>query len=291
MKKAVAILLCALTALALFPVTVYADVGPKPSVIIDFKGLEQERYYATLLSSTNSTGPYSALDRDGAYTHYQEGDEDYDIFLKFTQYKDADNFYFLQYFQDCSQTQQFSWTYYPPEEFKVLLYFPDSDSFVGSGHFERYAFDSYFTADASAGIPDNADLSVIKSYNYSGEALSLIARILLTIALEAGIALLFGFREKRQFRFIILVNVITQLALNITLNLINYYMGLLGFLIFYILLEILVFLVEAIIYAACLNKRSQKKVPAWKPWVYALAANTTSFVLGLCLAYVIPGIF
>lgn len=42
---------------------------------------------------------------------YQEGDEGYDVFLKYAKYEDVDEFYFLQFFKDCSQTQRFSWTY------------------------------------------------------------------------------------------------------------------------------------------------------------------------------------
>jgi hypothetical protein len=132
-KKAVPMLLCVLAILFIFLMTAHADVGPKPSVVIDFNGLDGETFYATLLSSVTSTGPYSALDDSNQeYAHYQEGDKEYDVFLKFAEYEDVDGFYFLQFFQDCSQTQQFSWTYYPPKEFKILLFFPETDRFVVS---------------------------------------------------------------------------------------------------------------------------------------------------------------
>lgn len=36
-----------------------------------------------------------------------------------------------------------------------------------------------------------------QSYNYAGEVMALIVRIVITILLEIGIAFLFGFREKR----------------------------------------------------------------------------------------------
>ena len=297
MKKTLIALLCLIIVIAAFPASASADVGPKPSIVIDFKGLEGERYYVTLLSSAKSTGPFSALSEDTDNNlRYHQGDEDYDIFQKFVQYQDENGFNFLQYFEDCSQTQRFSWTYYPPNEFKILFYFPDLDRFVVSDQsFERYAFNSYFTADASnldlsSGAQIAADLRVIESYDYSAQILSLLARIVLTIAVELGIALLFGFREKKQFRFIVIVNVITQIALNVTLNVVNYHLGLFGFLIFYVLLELAVFLIEGIFYAIFLKKLSEKKVASWKPWIYALAANAVSFALGLLLAFWIPGI-
>lgn len=293
MRKIGLILVCVLAILALFPMAAQADIGPKPSVVIDFKGLAGEDYYATLLSKVESTGPYSVLKSNQGAAHYGESDKDYDVFRKFAEYEDADGFYFIQFFQDCSDTQQFSWTYYPPQEFKILLYFPKTDNFVVSGEaYERYAFDSYFTADVSAGaISGVENIKIEKSYNYGMEILSLVARILLTIAIELVIAILFGFREKRQIRFIALVNVVTQIALNLALNIINYNYGQLAFVFFFILLEIFVFIVEAVIYSSYLKKISAKKIPGWKPGVYALLANIASFALGLGLAYWLPGIF
>jgi hypothetical protein len=288
MKKITIMLLCIIIMTAMFPLTASADIGPKPSVVIDFIGLEGKTYYATLLSNVKSTGPYSALsDSNQAYSHYQEGDKDYEIFLKYARYQDNEGFYFLQFFKDCTQSHQFNWTYHPPKVFKILLYFPETDSFMESDSiYERYAFDSYFTAEVS-GI----SLSAETSYDYSNEILSLIVRIVLTIVAELGIALLFGFRERKQIRFITLVNVITQIALNFALNIINYSLGEMAFIIFYVLLELAVFITEAIIYTWYLKKNSLKEIPFWKPSVYALTANAASFALGIGLAYWIPGIF
>ena len=289
MKKAVAMLLCIIAIFAAFPAAAHADVGPKPSVTIDFEGLEGRRYYVTLLSSYPTTGPFSALEEgEEAYSRYQVGDADYDIFRKFVQYEDADGFYFLQYFEDCTQSHRFSWTYYPPEEFKVLLYFPDTDSFLTDNtRYRRYAFDSYFTAAVQA---DGA-LSIVKSYDYTGEAISLAVRIVLTIAIELAVALLFGLREKGRLRFIAMINLLTQIGLNVTLSIVNYHMGLFGFLAIYILLEMAVFALEGALYAAFLPKRGEKKLPCWLAWAYALAANSLSFLLGLFLAVWLPGAF
>ena len=296
MKKMGAMLLFILTLTLISPVTAYADMGPKPSVVINFDGLEGNTYYATLLSSSKSTGPYSALDDGKGYSRYQNGDKDYDIFLKFAEYHDADGFYFLQFFKDCSHTQQFKWTYFPPQNFKILLYFPETDRFIVSDQsYERYAFDSYFTAKAysSDGLnPKSADrLSIAKSYHYAKELPSLAVRIILTIAIELIVAVLFGFREKKQMRFFALVNGITQVALNIALNTINYYSGPLGFLLFYALLELAIFIAEEILYTAYLTKHSEKELPNWKPGLYALVANASSFILGLGLAHWISDIF
>lgn len=271
-----------------FSSNAYGDIGSKPSIVIDFTGLEGKTYYVTLLSSVKSTGPYSALDdKDPANSRYQEGSVDYEVFSKFAGYKDTDGFYFLQYFKECTESHQFSWTYYPPNVFKILIYFPDTGSFLSSDvSYERYAFDSYFTAKVSG-----TKITVKKSYDYTVETVSMIARIVLTILTELGIAILFGFKERKQIGFIALVNVMTQIILNVVLNIINYLSGSMAFTVLYILLEIGVFVIEAIVYKWKLKKYSSKEIPKWKPGLYAFTANTASFILGLGLSNWIPGIF
>ena len=298
MKKIRTMFLCILAIMFIFPLAAQADMGPKPSVVIDFKGLEGETYYTTLLSRVESTGPYSVLNfNDGIYAHYQEGDEDYEIFLKFNEYQDVDGYYFLQFFQDCTQTQRFSWTYYPPQDFKILLYFPEEDRFlISDKNYERYAFDSYFTAEVStenlfATAQGTAEITAEKSYDYPKEALSLIVRIILTLAIELGIALLFGFWNRKLFRFIVLVNVVTQIALNLTLSIADFYSGPIAFVVYYVLLEGMVVVAEGILYTSYINRHSAMDIHKWRLWVYALVANAASFILGVKLAFWIPGIF
>ena len=64
-------------------------------------------------------------------------------------YEDADGFYFLQEWWDCTESNALRWTYRPPSVYKILLYFPESDSFMVSPIYEQYAFDSYYTVDLS----------------------------------------------------------------------------------------------------------------------------------------------
>jgi hypothetical protein len=288
--------------MGVFPITASADMGPKPSVVIDFEGLSGESYYVTLLSSTPSTGPYSALSflkQDNPSIDEKEwyyGDEkDYPIYLRFLEYQDTDGYYFLQYFQNCSETHQFSWTYYPPPDFKILLYFPEKDSFVVGGPVERYAFSSYFSATVLQEVRSNTEyydnMDISRSYDYSGEMLSLAARIVLTIAVEMLIALLFVFRKKKQLVFILMVNLVTQIALNIALNIINFNYGSMAFVFAFVLLELAVFIIEAILYTGFLGKLGETILPKWKPITYALVANVVSFAVGLGLANIIPGIF
>ena len=143
-RKIFALLLCFVLVMAM-PITAHADMGPKPSVRIEFTGIEGETYYGTLLSKSKSTGPASAWDGNPEYAYRHPEDADYDIWLKFVEYEDTDGYYFLQWFWECSENNQLNWTYYPPTSFKILLYFPETDTFYVSPIYERYAFDSYFT--------------------------------------------------------------------------------------------------------------------------------------------------
>jgi len=131
-----------------------------------------------------------------------------------------------------------------------------------------------------------------KSYNFTREIISLFLRIIATIAIEILVALLFGYRAKKQLRIILITNIATQTILNIMLNTVNYYYGGLAFLLSYILAEIVVFLIEAGVYASFLTKDGTGRLTRKSYSVlYAFVANVVSFYLGFQIARLIPGIF
>ena len=284
MKKTIAAILCFLMLVIIFPTNIKADMGPKPSVVIDFSGLEGKSYYVTLLSYEESTGPYSA---NNDYYDYL-GDQD--IFVKFSQYKDVDGHYFLGYYENCSATNKFAWTYYPPQKFKILIYLTESDSFIVSDQIERYAFDSYYTAiitDYEGELSAQVGIDIVKSYDYTNEIISLVIRVILTITIELVIAWLFGFRGKKVLGFIAITNIATQILLNLVLNTTNYYSGMDTFIIFYVLLEVFVIALEAMLYSKFLKKLA----PDQKLVLYAFSSNLISFGLGMLLALWLPSIF
>ena len=287
LRKVLSLLICLILVLNL-PVTAKADIGPKPSVQITFTGIEGETYYGTLLSERRSTGPATAWDGYEEYRDWKPENEK-PIWEKFIAYEDADGYYFLQEWWDCSETNQLNWTYYPPNPFKILLYFPETDTFYVSDIYERYAFDSYFTVDLSEYA--TSPITARQSYDFTWELISLAARIVLTIALELAIALFFGYREKKALAFLAIVNVITQVTLNVALNIINYVSGSMGFTFAFICMEIVVFAIEAISYKSLLKKFSTAEQEKRRGVSYALVANTASFAIGLWLAHLIPGIF
>ena len=300
------LLIVALVAVLVFsePAVASADVGPKPSIDITLCNLGDGVCYGTILSENISTGPYSAyapdkgMDKDfGNYDSNYYYDENYHneeverIWQVFVDYEDADGYYFLQIWWKLGGEDNFiKWGYHPPYSFKLLLYYPETNTFVTSGIYERYAFDSYYLVDME-GVDvtqGGTQLTLNKSYDYTWEIFSLLCRIVLTIAIEIALALLFRIKGRRALLTILITNVVTQIALNVALNLLCYFHG--GLLLFflYVPLEIAVTLVEAVTYLIALRKQN---VPVWKSIAYAVVANVVSAFLGLFLAIFIPGLF
>ena len=293
---------------SLFSIAASADTGPKPSVRITFENLGDELCFATLLSSTSSTGPASVWNGEDEYAMHNENPNGrysylsygYDIWKAFVDYAENDGFYFLQELWQINKTKELAWTYYPPSKFKILLYFPESEKFMVSDVYERYAFDSYFTVDMSKSelsVDYNEEqssderINAYRSYNYAIEIISLVLRIIITIAIEIAIAFLFCFREKKQMLFLAGMNIATQIILNLLLNIINYSMGRGAFLLFYILFELIVVIIEAVLMLLFVNKLSAKPKRRLTMLVCVLISNIASFGLGLLLAEWIPTLF
>lgn len=296
-KKLLSVFICVAVFFSLC-VTASADIGPKPSVRITFEGVEKgTEYYGTLLSERKSTGPASAWDGvEGNERHYNYS---YELWKTFADYTDKDGYYFLQEVWDCTGINQLNWTYYPPSPFKILLYFPETDTYLVSDIYERYAFDSYYTVNLadltenmlSASSDKDAAIVAEESYNFTWEIISLVARIIATILLELAIAFIFGYREKKAIRFIAVVNILTQVSLNVALNIINYNMGSMAFTFFFIVLELAVFAAEAVVFALMLKRFTDNGKDKARSTAYAFVANAASFAIGLWLSHIIPGIF
>ena len=206
MKRLNVLLVIIIIFLTIFiPVISYADLGPKPSVNISFENMGDEECFATLLSSTNSTGPYSTWKGDG-FSKNLYGDLTDAIWNAFAEYEDNDGYYFLQVAWNITKTKNLTWGYYPPDTFKILLYYPETEIFVASDIYESYAFDTYYTT-----YVNNGKMSVTKSYQYGKELISLTVRIIFTILIEMGVALLFGFKSKKSLRTLAVVNSATQI--------------------------------------------------------------------------------
>lgn len=273
----------------------YADMGPKPTVNVTIKNIGDRICYGTLLSKCESTGPQSAWNGDPEHIYT---DLDRDIWQAFVDYKDSDGYYFLQTAWLCTDAHGIDWNYYPPSPFKILLYFPETNAFAASGIYERYAFNSHYTVTLSGeqiSATRAETLSAKKSYNYGGEIVALLLRIIITISIELCVALLFRFTEKPRLIAILCVNAITQIILNIILNLVCFYQGSMMLIGAYLLGELAVFVLEAAAYSILfstprLSVNAQGTVSKTKCVAYAFVANALSFLMGATL-FLVGSIF
>ena len=313
-----------------------ADTGPKPSVRVTFENMGDELCYGTLLSKAPSTGPARAWDGTEEGKYISEG-KDEAVWRAFTEFKDEDGFYFLQWFWRADENKALNWTYYPPQTFKILLYYPDratksgaadnsaggaardSETTTASGAFcvsdvlKRYAFHSYFSVNM-AEIADNTGgnliaatpLPVTQNYDYSAEILGFFVRFIVTLGVETLLALAFGLRTKRAFLTVLAANGVTQVALNLLLNVRLHFDNLYGVIPLYFFAELFIFAAEAALYYFILGKRKNGGVNGSadenggkaealyskkRLILYAFTANLISFCIGLPLAILLPAVF
>lgn len=285
-KSLIIILLCILIAMFLPSASVLADTGSKPSVVLEFEDILHQNYYVTLLSKEESTGPFSYSKEpieEGNPIIDPEEEDWLEIWEAFYHYEDQDNFYFLNYFKKV-KNNTFTWSYRPPTIFKVLIYFPDTDYYAVSDIYDWYAFDNYF----SVTMDENKHLTLEKNYHYTWELISLFIRIIATIGIELLLLSFFDIYSKKLFLFILVMNLITQIILNLLLNITNFYEDSLSVIIQFVLLELLVMVIEVVAYCWCFKKQDISRKVAIG---YGITANICSCGLGLLLAFLIPGIF
>ena len=274
------------------PVTASADMGPKPSVTVEFINSGNAVCYATLLCDTPGSGPWIAWDGTPKTEFYAIGESHeavsgrvpYEIWKAFADYRDEDGFYFLQFGSRVDETGTLSWSYYPPEHFKILVYYPESGHFAVSNVIHRYPYYARYQIDLENGTAER--LQAKRGFSQAGVLLSFLFRLALTLIVELGIALLFSFRAKKQLLCFIVVNVITQFLLNLLLVL-PIGSGLSPYL---PVLELAVVVIEALVYCVYLKNDTE-----WHRKglyiIYAIIANAASYGLGFVVSAFLPGLF
>lgn len=264
----------------------FADMGPKPSIIINVHGMEGQ-YYATLLSKSDRIGPWyvgnSFEDVKGWGDNYTQ--DAWDILKAFN---DSDDFYFVGFMDVCNGEDSFSWTYMRPEVFKVLLYDCSAKTYYCSKIIESYAFNSEYDvvcSNTAGGLV--SELQVSKAHDTNEKLLAIAFRIIATILIELVVAFLFNIRTKKQIGCICVVNLVTQILLNLVLP---YPAILFSYIIKYGFIEILIIVIEAILYSMPFGKHfasiSKKKI-----YGYSTIANIFSFALGYVISLQFPFLF
>lgn len=279
-KRIFAAVLAVLLLVPMLAVTVRADSGPKPSVTIRLRGVE-EPVVMTLLSDRESYGPCQAIGPEETPQDWHTDSElQEEGWYAFRDYRDPGGFYFLGRVWE----NGVDWTYYPPDVFKVAVYYPERDLlWVSEAIYEKYAFRSDFTLVLPAPGPEarsgEVEMVLKKDASVPGELAGLLLRMALTIAVELAMAALFGFFSRSQRLLILKTNLWTQVGLNVLLWGCNFYSGALSAMLLLLVLELVVLIVESVVYLRRL--RAGKGV--LRTLAYTLFANLWSAVLGFLL--------
>lgn len=274
MKRKLTVIAIILTLiLPLFAQKTYADMGPKPSIELKFEGLDDQVYYVSVFSLPGTYGPNGSI--NDVKVSYGRGVPD-EVQDQFFAYKASDNFCFWGVTKKITKEDNvFSWSYYAPEDFKVVVLLPDGRIIEGEG-MKKETFEAYYTCR----IKDNK-VEVQESFNYLAAFGKMLLRMAATILVELIIGFIFGYRSKPEIKRIVITNIITQLLLNLGVTVTDIYGGLLTALILMVPMEIVIFIIEGISYH---GRLSGSKI---KSWLYALFANGITFYIGLWMLAIV----
>ncbi len=125
---------------------------------------------------------------------------------------------------------------------------------------------------------------VIQNINYRDYAIRVIIAVVITLAVELGLLVAFGFSFKQNWRLVVATNLITQLALNIILFATEYFEWGPDESVLLVWLELVIPVIEAVVYARLIRERT-----TLRRIVYAFVANYASLVTGMMLYAMIRG--
>lgn len=271
MKK-IKIIFSVIVFIFLFSITtnVDADMGPKPASYVTIKGIEGD--YVACFAAKEAWGP------NFDYEAWIEYEMDYLQYNPIMEYKDDEGFKWITHYYECSGEDEISFTYYCPNEYKIVIY-QNGQFLIATEALEMYAFATYYEIDFSTGtVTTPQDIKVTKTYDYFGEVLNLIIRIVLTLAIEIGLFYLFRLYTKRNFMVVLIVNLITQIFLNVAVNISLYNSGSLNALFLLFGLEFIILIVEFIAYQILLKDKKR-----WAIILYPILANIFSFICGVII--------
>ncbi len=275
-KRLMNILLCLMVLLPGLTLTARADCAPKPTTSVQVTESRGRQIIVTLLGDTRRYGPNSAVgpeeEAPADLTDSQQA-----AWKAFRDYDDPEGYCFW------GQMDWYGmdWRYYPPEKFKVAVYYPGTDTLVVSRQsFERYAFHSDFRIYLEAEtLAEQAtvtlDMALERDVDWMEEVAEFLSRVTITLAVEVAIALAFGYRGPQAAKAIVLVNLVTQVGLNVLLSLWYIFDGPLNAMLRLIVAELVVLAVEGFYYRKKLADRGKGRAVA-----YALVANVASVCLG-----------
>lgn len=274
MKKIYILPLIVLLNVYIFNVTVYADMGPKPSLEIIATNMPDEVSYMDLLIHEPIENTYKNIDNINEY------DSDMINIL-------------LNYESDGWRPAMVTGTKVPlygdvvcdvqndpchmnysyvgvPDQFKIIVV-TKSNQVVVSNVIQRKAFQSKVYFDYKTGTAYEEPLTFLYIQQFMMTFIS-------TIIIEGVILVAFGFGLKKNYKPFILINLLTQLLLTCVVFTNMLTKGTITALIIYFIFEIVILIIEGVLLARFLleHKKSRRIL-------YAVIANIISFIFGIII--------
>lgn len=288
-KSKTKLLICIL--IILIPIALYVPVEVKAigqsagEIYIQFKGMDDELCYGTLLSVVDYESACF-----GSYDGPKYNLDEKEIWQAFMDYQDPDGYYFVEFYAQCNETKRLDWTYDAPLKFKILLYYPESNRFLSSGIYEQNSYENHYIVDLTD-MGQNIENYVLKAeelHEYGSEIVDLLIKIVLFLIIGFGIAFMFAFSGRKTICFIMLENVLIKLITYVILGCFAHFHGIqIGYLLVYGAITLILTVAEPILFCICLPRISEGKTKKWKCILYPILKNIILFVIEMRMIFLI----
>ena len=277
MRKKVLLMVVIIICIALFPINANADTGPKPSITIHCSNMPETTCYLDLLVKNRGENKYDNIRNINDYNQQ--------LIKKLENYS-TDGWYSAMIYGwllfgelDCDVvdgecTQYFSY-FGVPDRFKIIVV--TDNKTVVSNEINRVAFQStihfnYEMAEAKE-VYEKAEAKEV--YILWSYILQFLMTCIATLVIEGLILLMFRFNIKTNLKPFLLINIATQIALNLIVAFQMIRGGTTLAIFSYVVFELFIIMIEPALFVIFLKQHSITRRA-----LFAISANLISFIIG-----------
>ncbi len=266
------IFLCIVLVLLLLPAsTVLADMGPKPEILVKVINPPEGEYYLDLL--TREANEYRRLELDSYDPEKLRLLDNYEVdgwkpgLVKGTPAPMWGELTGVKTEEGLEHRFGYMGV---PDDFKLIIVTPDNKLIV-SEEIHRTSLKTVLTYDYNQNtvVLEKSALAFIKQF---------LTTCTTTLFIEGILLLVFGFSLKKNWVAFLLINLVTQIALTLTIGVLCQKEGLLTAAIVFFPLELIIIIVESILFAVALKEHSKGRRV-----LYAIISNVLSAAIGLVI--------